>query len=94
MIADGKDKNVVLIDYGFVTQFRDSDGNHLEKKVSKYFQGNFMFASLDQLNHFTPSRRNDLHSVCYMLIFMINDLKMPILQDNDANGFKENLSYE
>ena len=37
MITDGKDQNIVLIDYGFVTQYLDGDGNHIEKEVSEYF---------------------------------------------------------
>ena len=85
MITDGKDQNVVLIDYGLVTQFLESDGNHLEKRVSEYFKGNYMFASLDQLNTFSPSRRSDLNSLCYILIYMVNGLKMPIL-DLTADG--------
>jgi serine/threonine protein kinase len=31
MITDSKDQNIVLIDYGFVTQYTDDAGNHFDK---------------------------------------------------------------
>jgi hypothetical protein len=62
--------------------FRNKDKSHCEQKVIKEFQGNMMFASLDQLTFKSTSRKDDLHSLSYLLIYLINDLEFPDYEEN------------
>ena len=57
-----------------------------------------MFASVDQLDFQSATRKSDLISICYMLIFMLNDLDMP-LQPKDgkneiADLFESQIKYK
>ena len=36
-----------------------------------------MFSSYDQMNFKPTSRKDDLHSLCYMLLYLLNDLRLP-----------------
>ena len=53
---------------------------HLEQERVDHFEGNLMFASLDQMSYIRPSRRSDLHSLCYMIIFILNGVEMPLIE--------------
>ena len=39
-----------------------------------------------------PSRRSDLQSLCYFIIFMLNDLKFPLL--DDKKEFRKSMSMD
>lgn len=41
------------------------------------FRGNMIFSSNNQLHFHTTSRRDDLISLCYLLVFVINEGKIP-----------------
>ena len=82
-IEKTQDLKATLIDFGLASKFTDCDGNHCEKPDTA-FKGNLMFASVNQLEFKQPSRRDDLISLCYMLLFVINDSVFPC----------ENSSYE
>jgi hypothetical protein len=45
------------------------------------FFGNFLFASVNAFRFKTQSRRDDLISLCYMLVYMV-DGSLPFLNDN------------
>ena len=75
----GIDKKVTLIDYGYVSKYVDSENKHLDKSNISIFTGNLMFASIDQLNYLRPSRRSDFHSLCYIIIYILNNLQIPYL---------------
>lgn len=90
MLMEGsKDKganNVVLIDYGYATRYQDKSGNHYPQSEIESFRGNILFASVDHLEFQSASRRSDLLSICYFLLFMLNDLKMPLAPADDGEG--------
>ena len=46
------------------------------------FRGNFLFASVNAFNFQTLSRRDDLISLCYMLVYLI-DGDTPFLLDEE-----------
>ena len=68
---------VLIIDYGFTTEYLDQNANHIPKDELEYFRGNLMFASLSALNFDRPSRKDDLISVCYLALFLINGCELP-----------------
>lgn len=68
------DASLHLVDFGFATRFVDkSTGKHILEDEVETFRGNMIFGSLNQLNFMTTSRRDDLISLCYMIIYMLNN---------------------
>ena len=69
------DPEVFLIDFGFAKKFLKKDGKtHLEEsKTVDEFSGNIHFASGRQMNFLETCRKDDLVSLFYLLIFMLND---------------------
>lgn len=66
--------NATLIDFGLSSKFLDKKGNHIsfEDKIPE-FKGNMMFASYDQMNKFKTSRRDDMVSLCYLMLYLLNN---------------------
>ena len=80
----------VLIDFGFVQKYRDSKGVHNPEGIErKNFQGNMMFASIDQMDFKETSRRDDLASLAYMMLYLMNEQNLPGL-DSKAMQAIEN----
>jgi hypothetical protein len=71
--------NPVLIDFGFASKYVDREGIHLDKSEIQTFQGNILFASKHQMDFSLTSRRDDLISLAYILMFLINNLQMPLM---------------
>lgn len=61
-----------LIDYGLARKYLDAEGEHLPNLVQRVFRGNVIFASKNLFNLDTPSRRDDLISLCYLLLYLID----------------------
>jgi hypothetical protein len=61
----------VLIDFGFAQQYRVL-GVHMKQKKTRNFIGNLAFASHNAFNKISLSRRDDLISMCYLLVFLFN----------------------
>lgn len=74
------------MDFGFVTRFMDeANRDHLPVQNIKIFRGNIMFASPNQLNFRSTSRRDDLISLVYLIVYMLNKgdlINQPIQQQN------------
>ena len=96
--------NIILIDYGYVSKYVNSEGKHNKNEPVETFRGNLMFASLNQLNYESPCRKNDLLSLCYFMVYMLNGLNMPLYTDNPNSDsiveqfesqleFKQNTSF-
>jgi serine/threonine protein kinase len=61
---------IKLIDLGFNTRYVTRKGEHITEEL-KYSKGNIAFASKNVLNGIVPSRRDDLISLTYMLLYML-----------------------
>lgn len=66
-----------MIDFGLSQRFLDDKGTHIKKVNLKTFTGNILFASLNSCRGFNKSRRDDIESIFYNLIFMLNDKSLP-----------------
>ena len=75
------DFNLVLIDYGLAIEYRSDSGKHLPMEEMPEFKGNLIFASEHALCFKRPSRRDDLLSVCYLLIYLLNECDFPLLNE-------------
>jgi casein kinase 1 len=73
---------VHLIDFGISKYYKDQDGKHLPENNRVLFAGNILFSSvtafrnkckyLASLTNLEPSRRDDIISLLYMLVYLIN----------------------
>lgn len=59
-----------LIDYGLSTKFIDKNNNHYKFKNSNKFIGSIKYASTRALNLQRQSRRDDLESLFYVIIYL------------------------
>ena len=64
---------VYLIDFGLASNYMGADGKHLPEAALSKFNGNFMFTSMNQCEGYTNSRRSDIESAFYVLLYMLND---------------------
>ena len=64
--------SVQIIDFGFACSYLDADGKHVESEGVAEFQGNVFFASVNQMNYMSTGRRDDLISLVYLLVYLLN----------------------
>ena len=65
-----KFKNVIyMIDYGLTRKFCDSHKNHIPYKEGKHLTGTALYASIYTHKGIEQSRRDDLESLGYMMIY-------------------------
>ena len=70
MVGFGDSRNdVFLIDFGLSRSFIDDSHNHYPQQQGLMFSGTPDFASLNVHMGCTPSRRDDLESLCYVLVY-------------------------
>ena len=62
-----------LIDFGLASKIYDDNGNHIQQELCDKFKGSMLFASQHVFNFYITSRRDDLISLCYILIYLIDD---------------------
>jgi serine/threonine protein kinase len=68
----GKVSKLHLIDFGFASNFCDRNGQHLGHDDLQHFRGNIIFATFNQMAFKRTSRKDDLVSLCYMLVYLFN----------------------
>lgn len=78
----GKNENINIIDFGFCTRYLDNHNNHIEKRNSNSLIGSLSYASINAHNNIQLSRRDDLESLMYTLIY----LNKGSLDWQDING--------
>ena len=77
---------ITLVDYGFAKPYLNEDGTHIQEgEGTDTFEGNLLFSSLGLLEFKQPSRRDDLISLGYMLVYLLNGQSIPFLKENFPN---------
>ena len=73
LIGLGKKSNIVyLIDYGLAKKYRDPKTlHHIPYKENKNLTGTARYASIHSHLGIEQSRRDDLESICYLLIYFL-----------------------
>ena len=68
-----KDPNIIyVVDFGLCKKYRSSKtGKHILPKITGKFQGTLKYASSNVIKGKEPSRRDDLISLGYMLIYLL-----------------------
>ena len=68
-----KNKSIIyIIDFGLAKQYRSKKtGKHVKYTINKKWSGTSRFASANTLRGVEPSRRDDLESFCYLLLYLM-----------------------
>jgi len=76
----------VLIDFGYCRNFLNSNKIHVKEgtQVDK-FRGNLLFSSTYQMQFNKTSRRDDMISLAYLIIYIFNNGQFPGLEDFAAS---------
>ena len=70
--------NVNIIDFGFATQYLEEDEKtHVKKTILDSFRGNLVFSSMNQLKFHSTSRRDDLISLFYLMVYLFKQGQLP-----------------
>ena len=64
--------DVKLIDFGMAKKYLDKFENHVKCEDLPFFEGNKVFASHNALSLKTTSRKDDLISLSYLIIYLID----------------------
>ena len=80
---------MILIDFNVSTKFRDSSrpDKHVEQTKVEKFEGNILFSSLNQMNFDGTSRRDDLLSIGYLLVTLLNGFYFPGVKNESFDPF-------
>ncbi|OMJ70140.1 hypothetical protein SteCoe_31956 [Stentor coeruleus] len=79
--------NIYLVDYG-MAGFYKVNNVHKAFKTRCRFRGSVTFASINNHMGFKQSRRDDLESLCYSLLYLIKGV-LPWKHDPNIQGFKK-----
>ena len=96
LIGRNDPNTIYLIDFGFAKKYRSSrTGKHIKFTIQKYFIGSLYYSSLNAIKHFESSRRDDLESLGYVLIFLAKGGILPFNNypgiDKMKNKLKEKI---
>lgn len=71
ILHDFNENSLILIDFGLSTFYKNELGMHIREKNSSQFVGNMRFGSLNAHFFKELSRKDDLESLLYMLIYFL-----------------------
>ena len=79
---------IYFIDFGMAKKYRSSrTGNHVKFAKKSFFKGNIKYSSFNTMKGIEPSRRDDLESIGYMLIYLYHQ-QLPWSNLNDINHYE------
>jgi serine/threonine protein kinase len=84
---------IYLIDFGLSTSYHIAEGNHIALKTNERLIGTQRYMSVHVEQGFTPSRRDDLESLGYILMYL-HQGRLPWQDTNDSLQLKQNLSFQ
>lgn len=85
MVSRGK---LYLIDFGLSRFYRDHEGEHNSMKTGREIIGTMRYASSNIHDGFSASRRDDLESLAYTLLFLYHK-KLPWLKFKDHDSVEQ-----
>jgi hypothetical protein len=68
-----------LIDYGLSSRYKDKNNIHLDRETKDDFRGSLEYASKNAFDFVKTSRRDDLISLIYLLIYCLDNKTLPFL---------------
>lgn len=70
LISKKGNGELFLIDYGLSKRFIDDSGRHIPRATNKGFRGTLRYASINMHQGIENSRRDDLESLGYVLVYL------------------------
>jgi len=64
--------DLYLIDYGLASPYITKQGTHVRYSTNARFHGTDKYASINNHNRIEPSRRDDMESIGYLLIYFVS----------------------
>ena len=71
-----------MIDFGIVSEYQDKNGVHYPQYETA-FQGTPVTGSIAAMKGYNHSRRDDLESLAYAFMYLIDFTKVPWVNDTD-----------
>ena len=68
-----------MIDYGLSSRYKNENNIHIKKETYDDFKGSLEFASKNAFDFHKTSRRDDLISLCYLLIYCMDNKSLTFL---------------
>ena len=90
MVGLGKSSIIHLADFGMAKVYRDKKRNHIQKLIEMGFVGTQLFASPNAHATITQSRRDDLISLGYCILYLDWFSKYELTNQNLAQETYEN----
>ena len=75
-----------LIDFGLTSRYLDENGEHIDPNLESKFKGNMLFASPTTFDFKVTSRKDDLISLVYLLIYLIDTDRLPFVEIFDEEN--------
>jgi hypothetical protein len=75
-------KNIYLIDYGCSQRYLDENGVHRKRVKERRISGCDIYMSADAMMFYTQSRKDDLISMMYSLVYLVNDQTVWAYEDH------------
>ena len=72
-----------MVDFGIVSRYLDDNGRHIKQESTDIFKGSMIYASKHLFSFQKSSRRDDLISLVYCLIFTLEPKKMSLFSNID-----------
>lgn len=90
-----RSKDLVLIDFGHAKRFRDErSGKHISFVRREFFPSSTLFGPIRCRRRIQLSRRDDLESVAYILVYMLTGaLPWSVLVERDDDNSRDLASY-
>ena len=69
-LVGNKDESLIyIIDFGLAKKYKSDRGNHVKFSITKHITGTPRFCSVNAMRGVEQSRRDDLESLCYLIIY-------------------------
>ena len=84
------ENNVTLIDFGFVSSYLQKHSReHIAMQSMKTYQGNMVLSSLSMLQFESSSRRDDLKSLFYLMVYVLKKGNMPGIKIEEGQDLND-----
>jgi serine/threonine protein kinase len=83
-----RNKTLCLIDFGLCKRY-DYDGNHIEEKQITNIIGSVNFVSLNVHKGIEPSRRDDIESCIYIILYLLQNGELPWTKEKEKENKKD-----
>jgi hypothetical protein len=72
-----------------VTEYKEPSGQHIKEGTSDKFKGSLLFASKNSFDFVATSRRDDLISLCYLLIYLVDENQLGFIKEVEGLSKKK-----